>query len=69
MYVQFIISMYFDRLYWLDRKILKSSTTTGSDIKTHVITNGATKIVVYKVIFITFFSFKLTLTETYGELF
>ncbi|XP_065929618.1 low-density lipoprotein receptor-related protein 6-like [Magallana gigas] len=37
-----------NRLYWLDRKILKSSTTTGSDIKTHVITNGATKIVVYK---------------------
>lgn len=60
MYVQFISSMYFDRLYWLDRTILKSSTTTGSDIKTHVITNGATKIVVYKVIFITSFSLKLT---------
>lgn len=43
--------MYFDdRLYWLDRTILKSSTTTGTDIKSHIITNGATDVFLYKVI-------------------
>lgn len=39
------------RLYWLDRANLKSSTTTGSDIKSHVIIKGATTVFVYKVIF------------------
>lgn len=48
---QSIIEMYFDdRLYWLDRTILKSSTTTGTDIKSHIITNGATDVFLYKVI-------------------
>lgn len=37
-----------NRLYWLDRTILKSSTTKGSDIKSHVITNGATNVFLYK---------------------
>lgn len=42
--------MYFDdRLYWLDRTILKSSTTTGTDIKSRIITNGATDVFLYKV--------------------
>lgn len=48
---QCIIEMYFDdRLYWLDRTILKSSTTTGTDIKSQIITNGATDVFLYKVI-------------------
>uniref|UniRef100_A0A8W8MIS0 EGF-like domain-containing protein n=2 Tax=Magallana gigas TaxID=29159 RepID=A0A8W8MIS0_MAGGI len=37
-----------NRLYWLDRAILKSSTATGLDIKSHVIIKGATNVFVYK---------------------
>lgn len=38
------------RIYWLDRRTIKSSTKTGSDIKSHIGTNDATKSLVYKVI-------------------
>lgn len=38
------------RIYWLDRRTIKSSTKTGSDIKSHIGTNEATKSLVYKVI-------------------
>eukprot|EP00105_Crassostrea_gigas_P037659 XP_019921807.1 PREDICTED: low-density lipoprotein receptor-related protein 4-like isoform X2 [Crassostrea gigas] len=31
------------RLYWLDQTLIKSSKTNGSDIKSHIITNGATR--------------------------
>nr|XP_022325448.1 low-density lipoprotein receptor-related protein 4-like [Crassostrea virginica] len=39
------------RLFWLDRLLLKSSTTDGSDIKCHVITMGATDAFVFKGFF------------------
>uniref|UniRef100_A0A8W8MRC5 EGF-like domain-containing protein n=1 Tax=Magallana gigas TaxID=29159 RepID=A0A8W8MRC5_MAGGI len=37
-----------NRLYWIDRNVIKSSTTSGIDIKSHLDTNGATKAFVYK---------------------
>lgn len=44
--------IYFDyRLYWLDTTILKSALTNGTDIKSHIITSGATEIFVYKVLY------------------
>ncbi|XP_065930460.1 uncharacterized protein [Magallana gigas] len=39
------------RLYWLDRTLIKSSMANGSDMKSHIITNGATKAFVYKDFF------------------
>lgn len=39
------------RLYWLDNTIIKSATTNGSDIKSHIDTGGATMAFSYKVIF------------------
>lgn len=41
---------FYYRLYWIDRNVIKSSTTSGVDIKRHLDTNGATKAFVYKVI-------------------
>ena len=38
------------RLYWLDQSMIKSSTTNGSDIKSHITTSGARLAFVYKVI-------------------
>lgn len=38
------------RIYWLDRRTIKSSMKTGSDIKSHIGTGEATKSLVYKVI-------------------
>ena len=37
------------RLYWLDGTLIKSSATNGSDIKSHVITVGATSAFAFKV--------------------
>lgn len=47
-----IMSIYFGnyRLYWLDRTTIKSSSANGLDIKSHVITGGAKKAFIYKVI-------------------
>lgn len=39
------------RLIWLDNTIIRSSLTNGSDIGRHVNTNGATKMIAYKVDF------------------
>lgn len=38
------------RIYWLDRRTIKSSMKMGSDIKSHIGTDEATKSLVYKVI-------------------
>ncbi|XP_078326898.1 low-density lipoprotein receptor-related protein 6-like isoform X2 [Crassostrea virginica] len=39
------------RLYWLDSTLIKSSATNGSDIKSHVITGGATSAFAFKGFF------------------
>ncbi|XP_061184431.1 low-density lipoprotein receptor-related protein 6-like [Saccostrea echinata] len=39
------------RIYWLDNSMIKSSLTNGSDIKSHVITFGATEALAYKDFF------------------
>ncbi|XP_061191591.1 low-density lipoprotein receptor-related protein 6-like [Saccostrea echinata] len=48
-------SLYYDitsnRIYWLDRSIIKSCLTNGSNIKNHTVTLGATQIFVYKDFF------------------
>ncbi|XP_061183615.1 low-density lipoprotein receptor-related protein 2-like [Saccostrea echinata] len=48
-------SLYYDvtsnRIYWVDRSIIKSCMTNGSDIKSHVITLGATQAFAYKDFF------------------
>ncbi|XP_056012123.1 low-density lipoprotein receptor-related protein 4-like [Ostrea edulis] len=41
-----------DRIYWLDNSLIKSSMTNGSDIKTHIVTLGATQALVYKDFFV-----------------
>lgn len=46
------------RIYWLDRRTIKSSMKTGSDIKSHIDTDEATKFIVYKVIMKSFVLFK-----------
>lgn len=38
------------RIYWLDRRTIKSSMKTGSDKKSHIGTGEATKSLVYKVV-------------------
>lgn len=38
------------RIYWLDCGTIKSSMKTGSDIKSHIVIDEATKSLVYKVI-------------------
>lgn len=40
------------RLYWLEQTFIKSSTTKGSDIKSHINTKGAKKIFAYKGYFV-----------------
>ncbi|XP_061184426.1 low-density lipoprotein receptor-related protein 2-like [Saccostrea echinata] len=37
-----------NRLYWVDDSMIKSSSTNGSDIKSHVITFGVTQAFAYK---------------------
>lgn len=39
-------------LYWLEQTFIKSSTTKGSDIKSHINTKGAKKIFAYKGYFV-----------------
>ncbi|XP_062567175.1 low-density lipoprotein receptor-related protein 2-like [Saccostrea cucullata] len=72
-------SLYYDitsnQLYWIDDSIIKSSLTNGSDIKSHVITFGATQAFVYKGYFgwivgnIMYFSSKFSnIAESYLEI-
>lgn len=42
---------HFHRLYWLEITVLKSAFTNGTDIKSHIITSGATELFVYKVLY------------------
>lgn len=39
------------RIYWLQSLVIKSSTTTGLDIRSHISTHGASKAFVYKGFF------------------